>query len=562
MIVDYDFEDDYVSPVPSKAKIERVVSMFVSEFDCPVDQIVETSTFAFGSSGETPGHDLFSVTSPALNTTNRAMEVVSDYLKTFPLGKTVDFGSGVRRRYCDQIDIVEHVEWKSVRTECTCGCATTPYATPFYKHKELNSFIAINSLQNNSYSFIQRLLAQVKIYELNFVIVQPTKLGADEFDATHLIHQMFSGVRTAVLSDSMFGLSYFPNVVQYNVEVAKTKSVEVCVSDCGVPIDRDAPGLKQSVLVFCFNSQNEILVVEQDKGPVDFICAGHVTYGETHFETAQREWAEEMVSPCPFLDYYGYVSPPVSVAKAYVYVCRLDNPICVSSRGFVRPLVKGDRCRHDFYPAIRALSTYFPLKSSFDLDQFCSSFYSRTARKNYKRVMLDKYGSKPQFSSYVGEYKIELWPNIYKRYKKEFHSQSTVAAQDLKNRFKFEMRSTNQSARIYSSLSPGAVVILNADNHVPSPIVTLEFNGRNVGYCVYIREANGKRCYRVVECDYPVNCVDEPTLVNYTFRKAVDVELTDTVLGASLLAAYKGISREEATALIRSGMGWYKIWND
>jgi len=39
------------------------------------------------------------------------------------------------------------------------------------------------------------------------------------------------------------------------------------------------------------------------------------------------------------------------------------------------------------------------------------------------------------------------------------------------------------------------------------------------------------------------------------------VELTDTVLGASLLAAYKGISREEATALIRSGMGWYKIFN-
>jgi len=569
MIVDVEWDYDptpvIVNSGQSCYQMKRgITDIEVSQIDLgEVDQVVETSTFCFGTTVDPPFHDLFVVESKDHYTSQSSVDLIMSYVDTLgDLGPVVDFGAGYKRPYCTKLNVIEHVEWQSGRTKCFCGCEVTPYATPFYFHKQLKTFLAINSLQNNSYSFIQRILAQIVVYELDFVIVQPMNLKADEFDCSHLICSMFAGVEVALLpGGSMTVYSYIRARVHKRIEDAKAREVETCVTMEGLPILRDEKGPKQSVLVFALTDANDLLVVEADNGgPVDFIAAGHVTYGETPMEAARREWQEEMLTPVPVLEHYGMVKPPISVAKAYVFVCNLNLAQCHPSRGKVRILRADDFCRHDFYPSIRALNRYFCFSDRFDLDAFCSKHYEWSVKRDYKELLLEKHRSDPQFIKFSsGHNDRRYWAEIYKKYAKQFNQHCRVKEQDLKNKFRLDMRSTNQAARIFSPIVPGNLVVLNADNLTPCPIVTLEYNGRQVGYCTYIKCVRDQRLYRVVECNAKFEESDR-TIVNYTFKRRFDTEITDTSCGANLLAEWKNCSYDEAVSLIRSGMQYTKIW--
>jgi len=570
MLVSLDFdEDDFccpgnVSDVIAQSK-RREFSMDLVTIDVnDCDQVVETSTLCFGDPEDPPFHDLFVVENKYHYTSQSVVDVVMAYVATLgDLGKVVDFGAGYKRPYCTKLNVIEHVEWTSKREKCICGCEVTPFCTPFYMHKDLNTFLAINSLQNNSYSFVQRLLAQVKSYDLDFVIVQPLNLNKDEFDVSHVICSLFAGVEMAILpGESMQVFSYISSRVRANRELASKVEIETCVSSSGLPISRDEKGCKQSVLIFALTDDNDLLIVESNNGgPVDFIAAGHVTYGETPLESAKREWREEMITPTPFLEYYGMIRPPISVALAYVFVCRLQHAICHSDRGRVRILKSDDFCRHDFYPAVRALNRYFSFSERFDLDNLCSKHYNFVVKNDYKKRMIDKYANDPKFLKFHdGGANLRLWAEIYKKYKTEFHQHCRVAEQDLKNKFRLDMRTTNQAARIFSPVVPGSIVVMNSDNLTPCPIVSLEYEGRQVGYCAYMKVISGKRIYRVVECNARFDLDKRGTIVNYTFKRRFDTEITDTSCGANLLAEWKGCSYDEAVSLIRSGMAFSKLW--
>jgi len=572
MLVDLSLDDDdtYTSnPVlfcPPFVKTKEY-QFDVSRIDLgECDQIVETSTFLFGDPEDPPFHDLFVVESKNYFTSQPVVDTVMTYVETLgDLGKVVDFGAGYRRPYCTKLNVVEHVEWRSGREKCICGCEVTPFCTPFYRHKELDTFIAINSLQNNSFSFVQRLMAQIKVYGLDFVIVQPMNLNKDEFDVTHVVCGMFAGVEITILpGNNLQVFTYISERVAVRIKAARALVTETCVKVNGTPISRDDKGSKQSVLIYSITDDNDILVVEANNGgPVDFIAAGHVTYGETPIESAKREWREEMVTPLPFLEYYGVIKPPVSVALAYVFVCRLNTAICQSDRGHVRVLRSDDICRHDFYPAIRALNAYFKFSDRFDLDNLCSKHYSGTVKSDYKRTLIAKYAKDPKFERFCdGGANLRLWAEIYKKYKIEYHQHCRVAEADLKSKFKLDMRTTNQAARIYSPVVPGSLVVLNSDNLTPCPIVSLEYEGRQVGYCSYMKVEHTKRIYRVVECNAKFDPSKYNTIINYTFKRRFDTEVTDTCCGANLLAEWKGCSYDEAVSLIRSGMAFSKLWSE
>jgi hypothetical protein len=546
----------------NKEKIPRACARRIID----LDEVVETSTFVPGVAEDAPLHDLFVVRPKHSYSKVDGMSVIEYLISLGDLGNVLDFGSGFRRKYCDVLKVLEHVEWKAHRTMCTCGCGIVPYVTPFYTHKNLRTFVAINSLQNNSYSFIQRMLAQVLFYELDFVIIEP-ELNSDEFSASHLIFSMFAGVRTAKLENGQTAYVFQREHHFAEVAEASLSTAEICVNVCGEPVQRDSQEIKQSVLIFGLTSTKEVLVVDAgDSGPVDFIVAGHITFGERPIEAAAREWEEEMISPLPRLEYYGMLEPPASVAKAFVFVAFLDSAECSKDRGVVRHLKSNDKCRNDFYPSIRALNRYFTFASHIDLSHFVSKHYDDQAKRIVKNLYLDRHGKEQRFESLSPG---DKWNEIYRRYKKDYNHYWRIEASDLRTRFNVDMRSTNQSAQIYSAVSPGNIVILNSDTNTPCPIVTLVYAGRKVGYCVYVKTSDKKRLYRVVECnskifqepDVPVDFMGVKNVaVNYTFNTTIyDVELTDNECGANLLSMYLHCTYDEAVAMIRSNLGHFKI---
>jgi len=313
-----------------------------------------------------------------------------------------------------------------------------------------------------------------------------------------------------------------------------------------------------------------------DGSVCDFLVAGHITFGETPYQTAVREWKEEMLTPLPNLEYYGILHPPVSIAKAYVFVVRTENFNfkCIPSRGYVRSLVSTDVCRNDFYAGLRALNRYFPLPKNFNMDMFCSRHYDQFARYKIKEQFLEKYGNSLGYQRKMKTREAAvMWNSIYNDHKKKYMKQCRVHAEDLKMKFNVSLRSTNQAAIVHSQLQINELVIFNSDSNTPCPFINLIFDGRAIGYAIYIRTFQSKCIYRVqqvipnyysVENDKNrvnysplmllrakesgvaryVNGVTESTILGH-------VEFTDSDLGAQKLAQHKGITFDEAVILIR-----------
>jgi hypothetical protein len=588
VVIDFQDDDSYIEEIYSEVKDEldlvKRMPIVPSQINF-MDEIVETSTFVPGTVEDPPDHDLFVVSCNMMHSGGTIDAIRECILSLGDLGNVVDFGAGVHRRYCDTMEIIEHVEWKEYRSTCTCGCGVTPYATPFYKHSQLKTFVAINSLQNNSYSFVQKMLNQLVVYDLDFLIIQPTKLGKDEIDCEHLIFSTFVGVKRFLIGEgSMVVFHYNQQKVVAEIHEAALSETEICVSMAGYPVIRTSDHVKCSVLVYGVSSHNEISIVDAGDGSVcDFLVAGHITFGETPYQTAIREWSEEMLTKVPIMEYYGILHPPISIAKAYVFVVRTDglNLKCAPSRGFVRSLLVTDKCRNDFYPALRALNRYFSLPKNFNLDLFCSSYYERLSKRKVKDNFIAKYGSNAEYKKISKSRGAgAMWNSIYYHYKADFNRQCRIQVEDLKAKFQVDMRSTNQSAVVHAQLQIGELVILCSDTNTPCPFINLNFEGRAVGYAVYAKTFQDKRIYRVqhVIPNYYSSEVDKnkvnylPRMLNYAKEpyavKVIDqvtassilgyVEFTDTDLGARKLARFKKITVDEATVLIRD-LGYYGV---
>jgi len=364
--------------------------------------------------------------------------------------------------------------------------------------------------------------------------------------------------------------------------------------------------------------ENHVLVVDSgDGGPCDFLVAGHISYGEVPLDAAVREWREEMVSIAPKLEYYGMLHPPISCAKAYVFVAFVEEKrmTCAPSRGRVRQLRQDDKCRHDFYPALRALDRYFKMNQNFDLDSFCMRHYDSVV-SSQKQKYLNKYKDNLRYKTIEKNLgKEQMYNTIFREHKSEMNKMCRVAAEDLRTKFSISLRPTNQSALVHKQLQVGEMVILNSDSLTPCPLINLVFEGRKVGYAVYVRTFQQRSIYRVQEMkvdayqlnkdrnfvnydlfracisdkyapQYVFNIIDRETASRVTFddsfkgkdigqhddvydrcvrsvsvpisklREKFPVEFTDSELGAILLARRKNITYDEAVCLIRS-TGYY-----
>jgi 8-oxo-dGTP pyrophosphatase MutT (NUDIX family) len=535
---------------------------------------IETSSYVFGEA-VVPSQNDFFVCAIDLNTcdddglsmiydsTLRENETVDEALRVhflnYELGRVVDFGSGTRRHHCDYLNVIEHVEWKLQPEKCKCGCGIVPYLTPFYHHDRIQTFVAINSIQNNSEVYQNRLFSQLIFYQMDFMIVVPKKLHSDEFDPSHLLLTMFPAVQTGDVEGHR-AMKYFyyqfGNYAKVLTSIVDYPKVEVNITPRGDPTFSREPGFTQSVLVFAIDENLDLQVVSKDDGPVDFIVAGHIQYGERPLETAEREWREEMVSPVPKLLYYGRVDPPLGRSQAYVFCTQVvsTNLVCDPERGRVRVLRSDDFVRDDMLPSLFALKSFFKFPK-LDIDALRNINY----RKRAKGVVIKEMFRKPGEES--GSKKPLRRPKTRKKGVKQanWHN-DPVVAKEMRARVEAYVRMKKTQISVLMSpsrvdidiaapIAVGSCINVRHDFPILPDYVNLVSGGRQVGTArLYDRNSREATIYVVKSCveSFPEMSTQKCNVVHHNH-----LAVTDNELGVYLLMLHLRVNREEAHIMLR-----------
>jgi len=306
------------------------------------------------------------------------------------LGRCVDFGCGIRRKHCYYQKCVEHVEVKRTLARCSCGVNIVPRMTDF-SAGEVDTFIAINSLQNNPLDFQEKMLGKIKTRGWNFLISVPVKLGFKEYDTGEIIFQLFPEVVVTQYKTVRFYRYSRPTVEYFGDK-------EIVVSSNGSFTEQRRNGsyrFAACVVIY----KNDIYGVDIDKGPFDFPAAGHLRYGETVLAGMKREWQEEMISPLPKFQLLGRVDSLNNKDLTFIFLAEVDSPVCIPSRGRIVKLNLNCRLRHQFQMALEILK---PLRKwSVDINILAKNhFRHRVRQKFYSQVssnvppQIDKKGKR------------------------------------------------------------------------------------------------------------------------------------------------------------------------
>jgi len=294
----------------------------------------------------------------------------------------VDFGSGERRRHCEHQTVVEHVDHKFTSSKCLCGSRIVTFMSNF-KSEDVDTFLAINSFQNNSVSFQNACLNKIKRFGWGFLIAIPVKLNRNENDPGDTIFQLWPTVEMVQYDSCRFYRFDFEKGVVRN-------GIEVLVSPCGDPVDQRRDGSFRYVACVGY-SGNSVYGVSKDSGPLDFLAAGHIRYGESLIRAMSREWREEMVSPVPKFRLLGRVDSLNNKDITFVFIAEIADPVCIKSRGRVIKLVNSSWLRYSF--AMSSEMWRFLSKWNFNIDSVLRfSLRGKMKDVNYgkKRKLVDK----------------------------------------------------------------------------------------------------------------------------------------------------------------------------
>jgi len=260
--------------------------------------------------------------------TIKQLKIIEDSIGIFE--KVLDFGSGVKRRYCADFHIVCHVDLHQDNGECACGAQNKMIFDKVCP--EYETFLAINSLQNNK-AFDQReIFEKLRILGVRVVIVQPRILNHDETDVrVEFIKNYPTGKIYNYLHGEIF--VYDPESDIKILESICDIDTEINITSSGYPAKRTEKSLRSVVLV-ASEDKIPIVVRHKDGRAVDFLVAGHVKYGETPKQALDREIKEEMVDKEYNYEFVGVIEPMDNDWQVFVYHTTDVRRPCGS---FVRP---------------------------------------------------------------------------------------------------------------------------------------------------------------------------------------------------------------------------------
>lgn len=245
-------------------------------------------------------------------------------------GRVLDFGSGVRRRYCDRFNMVSHVDLHQRNGKCECGAENRTFFDCMVA--DYDTFLAVNSMQNNSERDQRKMFGDLKLGMKRVVIVQPKKLNSDEWDVRAAFLETFA---YGTVSEYLYGTVFFYDPVWEDTkprEIAGNVD-EVDVNRFGEPRGRKEENLR-SVVLMGVEDRHPIVVRHADGRAVDFLVAGHIKYGETPMQALLREASEEMIDPIEGIEFVGVIVPLYTEWEVFVYYTKRVRR---EDGSFVRP---------------------------------------------------------------------------------------------------------------------------------------------------------------------------------------------------------------------------------
>jgi len=395
------------------------------------------------------------------------------------LGRCVDFGCGIRRKHCYYQKCVEHVEVKRTLALCSCGSNIVPRMSDF-QSSEIDTFIAINSLQNNPLDFQEKMLGKIKSRGWGFLISVPVKLGFKEYDTGEIIFQLFPEVVVTQYKTVRF-YRYVRPTVEY---VGENEIVVTAAGNFSEQRRNGSYRFVACVVVF----ENEIYGVDIDKGPLDFPAAGHLRYGETVMAGMRREWLEEMISPLPEFQLLGRVDSLNNKDLTFIFLTEVDSPVCIPSRGRIVKLNLNYRLRHQFQMALEIMK---PLRKwSVDISTLAKNhFRHRVRQKFYSGVDCGQS------------------PTPIKKGKRRRGDKTKLSKVEENEAIKNALG----EIKVYSNVSWFRVSVLNyveigynimvdlMPNSKPVETILVQFLGNPLGFAKLVHVGDDKLTYRVFE---------------------------------------------------------------
>lgn len=312
------------------------------------------------------------------------------------LGVVLDFGSGIKRRYCDRFNIQCHVDMHQTLGKCACGAINRTFFDQCVG--DYDTFLAINSVQNNGYADQRSLFLKLQHKGCKIIIVQPFRLGRDETDIRYNFINFFPQAEV-IKYDHGTIFYYNPKLAIFRMNEVKGKKGEINVNSRGMPAMRQEPGLR-AVFLMGIENRKPLVVRHKDGKAVDFLVAGHIKYGETPQAALEREMHEELIDVIPEYEFVGVIEPIENDWELYVYSTthvRNKNGSYVRperSRGFVAPLEYSMHTRTVLPRAILLCVNAGLMEFDGDL------LYRANQKRRYKEKSAWSKIDKEQLSSY------------------------------------------------------------------------------------------------------------------------------------------------------------------
>jgi hypothetical protein len=277
------------------------------------------------------------------------------------LGRCVDFGSGTRRKHCVHQICVEHVEQRLTLSKCICGARIVPHMTNF-DSEDVDTVLAINSLQNNTANYQLKFLNKIKMMGWKLLICVPNVLNDIECDPGDILFQLFPTIEFTQYEMCRF-YRFVPS------KLIPVRKGEILVMLDGRIYDEQSlhqrrDGSYRFVACIAFKN-NQVFGAALGLGKLDFVAAGHLRYGETPIVGMKREW-QEMISPIPNFILLGRVDSFNQKDITFIFLAETDQLKCIPSRGKIVRIDNNTPLRYSFVMGLNMLRSYRPWEFSLD----------------------------------------------------------------------------------------------------------------------------------------------------------------------------------------------------
>jgi len=245
--------------------------------------------------------------------TVKQLKIIEDSIGNF--NTVLDFGSGLKRRYCADWHFVCHVDYQQGYGKCACGAVNK---TVFDKTcPQYDTFLAINSIQNNKAPDQREIFEKLRYEGSRVVLVQPLILNEDETDVKI---EFIKNFPTGRIYSYLYGTIFVhdPDSELKVLEHLADVTTEVNITSSGLPANRKERSLRSVVLV---GSEDKVPIVVRhpDGRAVDFLVAGHIKFGETPKQAMDREINEEMMDKDIKYTFVGVIEPVDNDWQVFVY---------------------------------------------------------------------------------------------------------------------------------------------------------------------------------------------------------------------------------------------------